>query len=96
MAGANDSDGATISTSYADVSVSVTAELAAFTGGLVGYNSRSATEPASYWDTGTTGQSNSHGGAGKTTRKLQPPTGYTGIYANCNLNLDGITGNDAP
>ena len=50
----------------------------------------------SYWDTGTTGQSTSAGGTGKTTRELQSLTSYTGIYANWNANLDGVAGNDDP
>ena len=61
-------------------------------GGLVA----SGTATASYWDTGTTGQSTSAGGTGKTTRDLQSPTGYTGIYASWNMNLDGVAGNDDP
>ena len=51
---------------------------------------------ASYWDTGTTGQATSAGGTGKTTRDLQWPSGYSGIYATWNLNLDGVAGNDNP
>ena len=50
----------------------------------------------SYWDTSTSGQTTSAGGTGKTTRQLQTPTGYSGIYANWNTNLDGVTGNDDP
>ena len=50
----------------------------------------------SYWDTSTSGQSTSAGGTGKTTRQLQTVTSYTGIYANWNANLDGVTGNDNP
>ena len=50
----------------------------------------------SYWDTSTSGQTTSAGGTGKTTRQLQTPTGYNGIYANWNTNLDGVTGNDNP
>ncbi len=53
----------------------------------------------SYWDAGTSGQSTSAAGTGKTTRDLQRPTAYgsTGsIYANWNLNLDGVTGGDDP
>ena len=33
---------------------------------------------------------------GHTTAELQSPAGYTGIYANWNLNLDGQDGNDDP
>ena len=50
----------------------------------------------SYWDTQTSGRSSSTHGTGQTTRALQRPTGYTGIYANWNLNLDGVTGGDDP
>ena len=38
----------------------------------------------------------SAGVTGKTTRQLQTVTTYTGIYANWNNNLDGVTGNDDP
>ena len=68
-------------------------------GGLVGSDGSGpyrGTATASYWDTGTTGQSTSTGGAGKTTSELQSPTGYAGIYANWNANLDGMAGNDDP
>ena len=66
-------------------------------GGLVGRNDLGdETYADSYWDTGTTGQTTSAGGAGKTTRDLQRPTGYTGVYANWNLNLDGADGGDVP
>ena len=62
-------------------------------GGLVG---RGSDATASYWDTQTSGQSTSPEGEGKTTSELQSPTGYDGIYAGWNLNLDGETGNDNP
>ena len=68
-------------------------------GGLIGTASASGTATNSYWDTSTSGQSTSAGGSGvtgKTTRQLQTPTGYSGIYANWNTNLDGVTGNDDP
>ena len=58
-------------------------------GGLVGSNfGDRGTARDSYWDTQTSGQSESAGGEGKTTSELQSPTGYTGIYANWNLDLD--------
>ena len=73
-------------------------------GGLIGGALGGATN--SYWDTSTSGQTTSAGGSGvvgKTTRQLQTPTGYNGIYANWNTNLDGdtttgdaMTGNDNP
>ncbi len=45
----------------------------------------------SYWDTDASGN---HGG--KTTSELQSPTGYTGIYANWNEDLDGDGNGDDP
>ena len=91
----------TTSYSYATGRVSGTSN----TGGLMASLAAGAVT-ASYWDTSTSGQTTSAGGSGvvgKTTRQLQTPTGYTGIYANWNANLDGdtttgdaTTGNDAP
>ena len=85
----------TITASYATGSVTSPSGTGVSPGGLMGGNSP-GTITASYWDTGTTGQSTSAGGTGKTTRELQSPTGYTGIYANWNANLDGMPGNDDP
>ncbi len=65
-------------------------------GGLIGARCATCTATNSYWDTGTSGQSSSAGGTGKSTRDLQRPTGYSGIYANWNLNLDGNAGGDDP
>ena len=75
------------------------------TGGLIG-NLAAGAISNSYWDTSTSGQSTSAGGSGvvgKTTRQLQTPTGYTGIYANWNTDLDNAdadndatTGKDDP
>ena len=70
-------------------------------GGLIGGEraTASGTVSNSYWDTSTSGQSTSAGGSGvvgKTTRQLQTPTGYTGIYANWNTDLDNAdSDNDA-
>ena len=68
-------------------------------GGLIGNWNAAATVTNSYWDTSTSGQSTSAGGSGvvgKTTRQLQTPTGYTGIYADWNTDLDNADGdNDA-
>ena len=63
-------------------------------GGLVGKSGGTVTN--SYWDATTSGQSSSGGGTSKTTSELQTPTGYTGIYASWNVNVDGVTGNDDP
>ena len=49
-------------------------------GGLVG-SSASGTVTTSYWDTETSEQANSPGGAGHTTAELQTPTSNTGIYS---------------
>ena len=59
-------------------------------GGLVGSNfGHRGTTRDSYWDTQTSGQSESAGGGkGKTTSELQSPTGYTGIYESWNVDLD--------
>ena len=80
-----------ITASYATGLVTVDANTSA-AGGLLGGGDPISVN--SYWDTGTTGQSISWGGAGvvgKTTRELQTPTGYTGIYANWKLDIDGDT-----
>ena len=69
-------------------------------GGLVGQDSTSLNANSSinnsYWNTGTSGQATSDGGAGKTTVELVTPTGYAGIYFNWNLDLDGDSVNDDP
>ena len=71
--------GSAIAASYATGSVTGNGY---YVGGLVG---RGGGVSDSYWDTQTTGQSESRGGgAGKTTRELQAPTAATGIYANWN------------
>ncbi len=51
---------------------------------------------ASYWNIETSRQASSGGGVGKTTMELCAPTGYTGIYANWNLDLDGDNTDDDP
>ena len=58
-------------------------------GGLVSSNfAVQGTATDSYWDTQTSGQSESAGGEGKTTSVLQSPAGYTCIYENWNVDLD--------
>ena len=69
-------------------------------GGLVGrdYNvvlsnsNRPSVIRNSYWNTTTSGRVTSAGGEGKTTAELLTPTGYTGIYASWNLDLDNADG----
>ena len=96
LTGSN-SAGGTISTSYATGAVAGGAAGGGLVGSDTSYRSKvKGTATNSYWDTETTGQSTSAGGTGKTTSELQLPTGYSGIYATWNLNLDGIAGNDDP
>ena len=64
-------------------------------GGLVA-DSLQSTIAASYWDTSTSGQTTGTLGQGQTTANLQAPTGYTGIYADWNLDVDFDGTNDAP
>ncbi len=81
-----------VTNSYSTGRVSRSSGSATTIGGLIG--SSQGTVSNSYWDTSTSGQTTSAGGSGvtgKTTRQLQTPTGYTGIYANWNTNLDGDT-----
>ena len=79
----------------------VNGTLSHLTGGLLGTRQAvtAAVVTASYWDTSTSGQTTSAGGSGavgKTTRQLQTPTDYTGIYANWNIDLDNAdSDNDA-
>ena len=87
---------ASVTNSYSTGAVSGTKN----TGGLIGDSgSGTGTVTASYWDTQTSNQSSSSGGSGvtgQTTSGLQTPTGYSGIYAAWNANLDGQSGNDDP
>ena len=66
-----------------------------YIGGLVGY-AEGSDIVASYWDTQASGQGSSYGGVGQTTAELQTPTGYAGIYAGWNLDLDGDGEGDEP
>ena len=105
-----------VTNSYATGRVARSSGTATTIGGLIG-DSRSGASGAisnSYYDTSTSGcvtggsdgcttSAGGSGVVGKTTRQLQTPTGYTGIYANWNTNLDGdtstgepTTGNDNP
>ena len=81
-----------ITASYARGAVSATGQ-GSVKGGLSAYDL--GTETDSYWDTETTGITGG-GGLGQPTSHLQAPTGYTGLYANWNLNLDGVAGGDNP
>ena len=90
------SNSGSISVSYATGAVS-TGDPNGGGGLLVGASStNSGTTTASYWDTQTSGLSTSDGGVGKTTSELQSPTGYSGIYANWNVDLDVDGTSDDP
>ena len=74
-------------------------------GGLAGSSTvGTGAVTASYYDRTTsgcdTGGSNgctgSAAGTAQTTAELQGPTGYTGIYAAWNANIDSVAGNDDP
>ena len=65
-------------------------------GGLIDSNGNYGTVANCYWDTETSNQSDSAGGDGKTTAGLQSPTGYTGAYADWNVDLDGDGSSDDP
>ena len=79
-----------VSHSYAVGNVSGTGVV----GGLIGDRPVYATVSDSYWDTVVSGQSHSAGGQGISTVALQSPTGYTGIYASWNLDLDNLDRDD--
>ena len=63
-------------------------------GGLVGWGARDA--EASYWDTATSGYEDGDDGAGRATAALQGPTGYTGLFAGWNNDLEGDGAVDDP
>ena len=101
---ANGADRIAVKACYAIGAVS-NAAASGKVGGMVGErDGTNITTPFenSYWNTATTGQSGAgnqvHSGAiavGRNTMQLQSPTGYTGIYANWNLNIDGDTSTGA-
>ena len=86
-----------INQSYAYGSVTPNTAITAWAGGLVGENNL-ITNPAasSYYDRQTSGRSDTGRGTPQTTADLKRPTGYSGIYANWNVNVDGVAGPDDP
>ena len=93
---------ATIIASYSIGEVALTGS-GTTAGGLVGAATGTNTVTNSYYDSDTSGQSDTGKGVGKTSSELTAPTGYTGIYANWNLDLDNAdndndhsTGQDDP
>ena len=65
-------------------------------GGLIESNGDDGAVTNCYWDTETSGQTESAGGDAKTTAELQSPTGYAGPYADWNVDLDGDGSSDDP
>ncbi len=65
-------------------------------GGLIERNGDDGAVTNCYWDTETSGQTESAGGDAKTTDELQSPTGYAGPYADWNVDLDGDGSSDDP
>ena len=96
--------GASITNSYSTGAVSRSSGTATTIGGLIGAVAMGFTASASYFDSttsgcvsgSTSGCTTSAAGTTQTTSALQSPTGYTGIYAAWNANLDGVTGGDDP
>ena len=85
--------GGSIKASYASGAVSLSNGVAK--GGLVGKVSVGATVSASYWDTGGTGvadDGDTLAPEGRTAAQLAAPTGYAGLYADWNLDLDNADG----
>ena len=92
-------NGANITASYAASQVSNTGTNPTATGGLVGSNDITSVPMSSvtnsYYDSDIE-SSAGEGGSGQTTVALVGPTGYTGIYALWNVDVDGQGGNDDP
>ena len=92
--------GGTITASYSTGGHTGTGTNSTASGGLAG--TQNGTVTASYWDTDTSSiadDADTNPPEGKTTSALQTPTAYgTGnaIYANWNVNVDGVAGNDSP
>ena len=85
---------ATIDSSWAAGPVSGASGVGGLVGAVVDDNAAATT--ASYYDTAATGQTASARGAGQSTADLQSPTGYAGIYANWDVDLDGDYEADDP
>ncbi len=93
LVGYNSSAGSIVA-SYATGAVMGSGATRQSVGGLVGYNGSEGSISGCYWNTETSGQASSAGGEGKTTVELQSPTGYTGIFASWNVDLDNADGDD--
>ncbi len=92
VGGLTSHNGGSITASYALVSVS-----GKNTQPLVETTAGGSRVHASYWNSDIgRGWHRLFRGTGKTTAELQTPTGYTGIYANWNVDLDGDGSPDDP
>ena len=83
----------TIDSSYATGAVTGSGTGTRTLGGLVAGSSAAARVTNSYYDNTT---ASATGAGGQSTTALQTPTGYTGIYANWNVDVDGDGANDDP
>ena len=79
-----------VAVSYATGRVSGDTEV----GGLTGAGGGRVT--ASYWDQETSGWTGAGSGSGQSTSALQGPTGYAGLYARWDVDVDGDGAADAP
>ncbi len=85
----------TIVASYSVGAVALTSPSSTLpVGGLVGTNNGTVTD--SYYDRAASGQSDTGKGTPKSTSELKSPTGYSGIYENWNIDLDGDGTGDDP
>ena len=79
-----------VGASYATGRVSGDTEV----GGLTGAGGGRVT--ASYWDQETSGWTGAGAGSGQSTSALQGPTGYAGLYAGWDVDVDGDGAADVP
>ena len=79
---------ASIKNSYSTGAVSAGSNTGGLVGSLSGFGNEKIT--GSYWDTTSSGRSDSAGGTGKTTTELQTPISNTGIFAGWDTNEWGF------
>ena len=96
---AENASGATITASYSLGAQTATTGTGGTgnKGGFAGSNAGTITD--SYWDatkSGIADDADTNAPEGKTSAALKTPTTETGIYANWDVNVDGVTGNDDP
>ena len=93
LAGEN-KDSGSVTASFATGKHTTATDTSPESGGLAGKGTANVTN--SYWDTTNSGITATGAGTGKTTSELQTPSGYNGIYASWDVNVDGTAGNDDP